>query len=159
MHFSRWTTLAGALCLVLSAQTNRVTKTVDNDDRITLSGHMHPRLRLGTDQGRVAADLTIQHVTLNFSTSPSQKADLAQLLADQQDPKSTHYHQWLTPEEYAQRFGLSDADLTAVSNWVKAQGLSIDSVARGRSWIAVTGSAAQMENAFRTELYNYVVDA
>jgi subtilase family serine protease len=97
-------------------------------------------------------------VTLNFALSPAQRADLTQLLADQQDPKSSHYHQWLTPEEYGARFGLSDSELSAVSNWVRSQGLTIDAIGRGRSSISMTGSAAQMESAFHVELHNYLVN-
>jgi uncharacterized protein (TIGR03437 family) len=158
MRFFRLTSLTVALCFAGVAQTNRITKAVNTDDRVTLSGHVNPRITLGTDQGRVSPDLTIHYVTLTFSLSPAQRADLTQLLSDQQNPKSPQYHQWLTPEEYGARFGLSDADLATVSAWLKGEGLTVDAVARGRSWIAVTGSAAQMETAFRTELHNYLVD-
>jgi uncharacterized protein (TIGR03437 family) len=146
--------LASALCLFVltaAAQTN-------NEGRVTLGGHIHPKIRLGIDQGRVDPDLTIRYVTLTFALSPDQRTDLTQLLADQEDPKSPHYHQWLTPEEYGQRFGLNESDLAAVSAWVQSQGLSIDAVGRGKGWIAVTGSAAQMEHAFQTELHNYRVN-
>ena len=36
--------------------------------------------------------------------------------------------------------------------------MQIVSVARGRGWIAVSGTAAQVETAFQTEIHNYLVD-
>ena len=160
MHISRWLAFSAALILtsVAPAQVNRIVQPVNNQNRTTLSGHVHPKLSLGTDQGKVSPDRAIPYVTLTFSLTPAQHADLTQLLSDQQDANSPHYHQWLTPEEYAQRFGLSDADLAQVTTWLKSQGLTIDAVARGRGWIAVTGTAAQMESAFQTELHNYLVN-
>src|ERR1700735_5502274 len=38
------------------------------------------------------------------------RAELTRLLADQQDPASPDYHRWLTPDQFAARFGPSDAD-------------------------------------------------
>jgi len=40
----------------------------------------------------------------------AQQAALEQLLKEQQDPASPNYHNWLTPETYADRFGASAAD-------------------------------------------------
>ena len=50
------------------------------------------------------------YITLTLAPSASQQADLDKLLVAQQTAGSANYHQWLTPEEYAQRFGVSDAD-------------------------------------------------
>ena len=76
----------------------------------------------------------------------------------QQTPGSPNYHHWLTPEEYGQRFGVSDADIGKITQWLQQQGLQVVSVARGRNWIAASGTAAQVEAAFQTEIHSYVVD-
>lgn len=141
-----------------SAQQNRITRPIDNQERVTLTGHIHPKATPANDRGRVAPTLKLSYVTLEFSKSASQKADLTQLLADQQNPRSANYHHWLTPEQYADRFGLSQNDLNAVKTWLQGQGLTVLNVARGRSWIAVSGSAAQIENAFQTEIHEYQVN-
>ena len=93
-----------------------------------------------------------------MATSPSQNADLQKLLADQQNPQSPSYHRWLTPEEYADRFGVSPSDMDKITSWLRSEGLTIANVARGRSWVAVNGSAAQMEAAFQTEIHQYLVN-
>ena len=148
---TRSTILACALSLtgVVNAQQSRISKAIDNQQRVTLSGHMHPQARPEDDQGRVSPSLQIPYVTLVLKQSESQHADLAQLLQEQQTPGSANYHRWITPEEYAQRFGASQADVNQVAAWLQGQGLDIVAVARGRNWIAVNGAAAQVESAMR----------
>ena len=153
------TALACALCSltgVLNAQQSRISKAIDNQQRVTLSGHMHPKARPEDDQGRVAPGLLIPYVTLVLKQSESQHADLAQLLQEQQTPGSANYHRWLTPEQYAERFGVTTDDLSKISAWLESQGLTIAAVARGRNWIAVNGEAARVESAFQTEIHEYV---
>ena len=68
-------------------------------------------------------------MTLLLRPSPAQHADLQQFLSDLQNPASPLFHQWLTPEQYADRFGLSSKTcgggrLVAIP-WVQGQpGLS-----------------------------------
>ena len=80
------------------------------------------------------------------------------MLAEQQDPHSPNYRKWLTPEQYAARFGMSDGDLAKVSAWLKSQGLTVDGYSRARTRVFFSGTAAQVESAFRTELHRYQVD-
>jgi len=119
---------------------------------------MHPRATADSDRGPVARSLKLDYVTLSLAQSASQQADLDQLLIEQQTPGSPNYHRWLTPEEYADRFGVGEEDLKAIVGWLEGQGLTVRATAKGRNWIAVSGTAAQMESAFQTELRNYLVD-
>lgn len=141
-----------------SAQISRITQPVNDERRVVLAGNLHPQAVLANDQGRVTPSLAMPYITLTLARSASQKADLEKLLADQQTPGSPDYHHWLTPEEFGARFGASDADIASISQWLQSQGLQVVSVARGKSWIAVSGTAAQVEAAFRTEIHNYLVN-
>jgi uncharacterized protein (TIGR03437 family) len=140
------------------AQSNRITQTVDNSRRTVLAGHLHPKALAANDQGRVAPSLPMSYVALTLAPTPGQQADLDKLLAAQQTQGSPSYRQWLTPEQYAQRFGVSDADIGKITQWLEGQGLKVLSVARARNSIAVSGMAAQVEAAFQTEIHTYVVD-
>src|ERR1700733_1768023 len=156
MRLAKATTLATLLCSLAgfaNAQQNRINRPVNPAERFTLTGHIHPHATAANDRGRVAASLQLSYVTLTFTRSPSQEADLQKLLADQQNPQSPSYHRWLTPEEYADRFGVSPGDLDKITSWLRSQGLTIANVARGRSWVAVYASAAQVEAAFQTEIH------
>ncbi len=148
-------TLLCGIAWAADSQPDRITKRVDDLQRFTLTGHVNPRANAANDRGPVDPTLQLPYVTLNFSQTAAQKADLKQFLAEQQNPKSANYHHWLTPEQYADRFGLSQNDLNAVKTWLQGEGLTVVKTARGRDWIAVSGTAAQMENAFQTQIHQY----
>ena len=103
---------------------NRIAQAVDSGQMTILQGNIHPLARLQYDQGRVSPDMQVHGVSLVFKLSASQQAALDQLLAEQRDPASPNYHQWLTPEQYAARFGMSQDDLDKVTGWLQSQGLA-----------------------------------
>src|SRR5450755_3136120 len=108
MHIRHITVLALPIffCGSTFAQQSRITQKIDNSQRVSLTGHLHPKTVPEYDQGRVSPSMAVSYVTVALAKSATQQADLDQLLADQQNPASPAYHHWLTPEEYAQRFGV-----------------------------------------------------
>lgn len=141
-----------------AAQRNRIVGPIDNRKRVPLRGHIHPKALPENDLGRVDPSLALPYVTVMLKQSPAQQADLDQLLAQQQDPSSPNYHRWLTPEIYADRFGVSQGDLSQVVAWLRQQHLTVAAVARGRNWVAFSGAARDVESAFGTEIHHYQVD-
>ncbi len=140
--------------LCASAQ-NRIAQTIaPTGPRIALGSNVHPRARRATDLGALPGSTQVSSVVLRFSLTDAQNAALTQLLNDQQSPASPRYRQWLTPEQYAARFGLSDVDLGKVKAYLAAQGLTVTSVARSRSFVTVSGTAAQVGRAFGTTLHS-----
>jgi uncharacterized protein (TIGR03437 family) len=123
-----------------------------------LKGIRHPKALPQYDQGRVDPSLELSYVTLLLKPSPDQQASLDRLLADQQDPSSPSHHKWLTPEQFADRFGASSTDIAKIVAWLESQGLTVNDVARGRHWISFTGKADQIDRAFRTEIHRYTLD-
>ena len=97
-------------------------------------------------------------MTINFKRSAAQEASLQALLAAQQDPSSPSYHQWLTPAQFGQQFGMSAADLAQVSAWLQQEGFTITSVAQSDNSISFSGSVASVERAFQTQIHNYTVN-
>jgi len=106
------------------------------------------------DQGAVDPSLKMNMTSLTEPSASQQRA-LTKLLADQQNPGSGSYHKWLTPEEYADRFGLSLSDVAKLTAWLQSQGFSVVETARGRNWIVFTGTAAQVEKSFQTQIHNF----
>ena len=45
------------------------------------------------------------------------------------------YQNWLTPEQYGDRFGLRENDFGMVGSWLEAGGFTIEDRARARNWI------------------------
>jgi subtilase family serine protease len=153
--------IAGALTIPsLSAQSTapRISGDISNSERTTLTGSLHPLAQAQFDAGRLPAATKLTGIGIFFSRSEAQEADLQALIAAQQDPASPLYHQWLTPDEFAARFGMADADLNKVKTWLAGQGFSIDSVARSRNMIRFSGTVNQVEHAFSTEMHYYNVE-
>ncbi len=140
------------------AQTDRVRAAVDSRQSVPLRGFVHPAAKAANDAGAVDDSFALPSMTVAFQPSAAQQTALDQLLAQQQDPASPNFHKWLTPEEYADRFGVSANDLAKVNGWLTAQGFHLTSAARGRNWVTFSGTAGQVKNAFRTEIHRFRVN-
>jgi subtilase family serine protease len=57
---------------------------------------------------------------LHLTSSAEQEASIESLLAAQHDPASANYHQWLTPAQLGQQFGVAQADLDTVTGWLQS---------------------------------------
>jgi len=108
--------------------------------------------------GLILRKKSIDLITLALKPTPQQQANLEQLLTEQQDRSSPNYHRWLTPEQYAERFGLSPGDIGKVKAWLESQRFAVTYVARGRNWLTFSGTAAQVSKVFRVEIHRYAVD-
>jgi subtilase family serine protease len=156
---------AYALCFMavprLSAQSaikDRLMRPIESAPVSVLRGNVHALARPEFDQGPVEGSFRLDHITLMFKPSDSQQAALDALLGQLQDPSSPNYHRWLTPEQFADRFGLSPNDLAKITSWLQAQGFTIDRTARSRLWVVFSGTAQQVESAFHTPIHRYVIN-
>jgi subtilase family serine protease len=137
---------------------NRITQAIDDRETTQLRGNVHPLLQRAADQGRMDGGTRLEGVSLVFKRTAAQDAAVEKLLTEQQDPASPNYHRWLTPEQYADRFGLSAADVNKVVAWLTSQGFTVNRVARGRTQVWFTGTVTQIETVFRTEMHHYLVN-
>ena len=112
----------------LGAQTPapRIQAEISSSATSPLQGSLHPA---GAGRSLTpAACLPIPRfngITLVFNRSAAQQADLDALLAAQQNPGSPHLHQWLTPDQFAARFGMASVRHSdKVQTWLQQQGFS-----------------------------------
>ena len=119
-----------------------------------LHGVLEPAIRSGTDMGRMDPGTRLEGMSLTF-TPGGTRAERDALLVALQSAGSPMYHRWLTPEQYADRFGASAADVARVSGWLQEQGLEVIGPSRGRTSLFFSGTVGQLERALRTELHHY----
>jgi len=155
-----WLAACAIASPVLTAQAPapRIRSEISNSEMSTVKGSLQPLSRRGTDVGRMPADSRVRGMSIVFGRSAAQQADLEALIASQQDPSSPLYHQWLTPDQFANRFGMAQSDIEKVQAWLEQQGFSVDAVARSRTFIRFSGNVNQVEQAFRTEMHYYKID-
>jgi len=139
---------------IASAAQDRIVAQVDPARTVALVRHVHPALQSAVDNGPVDDSLPITYATLFLKPADGLEA----FLAEQQNPASPNYHKWLTPEQFGERFGASDADIAKVRAWLEGQGLRIHDVARGRHWITFSGTAGTVGRAFQTQIHRYTVN-
>src|SRR5580700_6896562 len=152
------------VCLLLSgsaalpnlwAQSDRLAGSINPRNTMILQANSNPKARPEFDRGRVNPAMHLDGIIFHFKPSASQQDALRELLQQQQDPASPNYRQWLQPEEFADRFGLSPSDLAKVVSWAQSQGLRVEYQGRMRTSVRLSGSAAQVESAFHVEFHRY----
>jgi len=135
-----------------------VTAPVDNSVRTVLPNNVHPLARPQYDQGEVPEATVLHRMLLILKRSDQQEAALRHLIENQQNKKSSLYHQWVTPEQFGQQFGLADSDLSAVVAWLQASGFAVTEISNGRTVIEFDGTAGLVKKAFGTALHYYLIN-
>ena len=144
--------------LVYAITPDRISNTPSGNQTVAIRGYVRHQAVPQYDEGTADPALRFGSITLLTTPTPSQQKALTRLLAEQQDRKSPNYHKWLTPEQWADRFGLSPNDVQHITTWLKAQGFGAIHVARGRNWIRFSGTAAQVQSAFGTEIHRFNIN-
>src|ERR1051325_120537 len=147
-----------AFAASLSAQSrvrDRIARRIEESSTTPVPGNVHPLASSEHDRGRVSRSFRLEQVTMVFKPTEAQQAELDQLMHEQQDPASANYRRWLSPDEFADRFGLSANDVSKVAAWLESRGLTVRAVARNRRAVRFSGSANQIESAFGTSIHEY----
>src|SRR4051794_38970874 len=139
----------------LSAQPRLLRGPIRDAERTRITGHVNPLATADNDLGPLEASTTLPALTLVLRQTPEQQADLDRLLAAQQDPASPEYHRWLTPEQYADRFGASTDDIAKITAWLEQHNLHVTAIGRARNSVAFTGTAGDVATALQINFHRY----
>jgi subtilase family serine protease len=152
-------TAAGAILslLVLPVVLSSAPPQIESAERVPLKGHVQPLLRAAQDMGTVDPAQKLS-LSLVFAPSAVQQAPLQQLLQDQQNPNSPQYHKWISPEQFAEAYGLSTAQVESVRVWLNGVGIAVREVAPSRNRISFDATAAQAQALFGVQLHHYRVN-
>jgi kumamolisin len=125
------------------------------------------KLGVTTENSRVAADVLkipdIQDagrrsageqvdilVTLRFNRTE----ELDQLLKAQNDPSSPDYQQYLTTEQFTERFGPTEEQVAKVISELKTAGFEVTSTSSNRLLIHASAPSVNVESYFQTEIHS-----
>jgi subtilase family serine protease len=136
---------------------DRVAGQIDETQVVALPGSRHPSATPKNATGDVPQDQRMERMVLVLRADSAQEKALEELIRAQQDPGSPYYHQWLTPQSFGKRFGISQNDLAQVVKWLQGHGMEVNEIpASGRS-VVFSGSVAQVQSAFHTSIRKYLV--
>jgi subtilase family serine protease len=137
-----------------TVQADRVAAHPDLRATTMLRGHVPAWAVSGNDRGATPADTPLR-LTFVLSRSPEVQASFTQLLADQQNPSSPSYHQWLTPQQVGERYGPTQHDLDALTSWLGSQGLTVIETTPSRVFISVAAPASAVASALATSFHTF----
>jgi hypothetical protein len=132
----------------------RIVESIDEARLTTLKGNTSPLAVARFDKGAVSPDLAMGDLVLVLQRSPAQQAAFDAFVASQYDVNSPNFHLWLTPLQVFERYGPAPSDVDTVSDWLMQHGLTVDAVAADGMSIRFSGTAAQVQGAFHTEVHN-----
>jgi hypothetical protein len=138
-----------------AAVLDRVIGNVDENQRVTLKGNVHPLARTQFDHGAAPGFTPTGKLRLLLQRSTDQQQSLTQYLSDVQNPSAAAYHKWLTPSNYGAAFGVSDSDLFRIESWLQSHGLKIEKAPRSRNFIEFSGDFDQVQSAFHTAIHSF----
>ena len=133
----------------------RLTQPVDDHQLVSLKGTVHRLATPANDRGAVADGFALERMQVVLKRSAAQDAALQQLLQQMHQPGSPNYHKWLTPAQFGEQFGPSDADIATISNWLGAHGFTVTKVNPGKQTLEFSGNAGQFKKAFHSEIHKY----
>ncbi|HUK16082.1 MAG TPA: S53 family peptidase [Bryobacteraceae bacterium] len=150
--------IAALLSPALFAQTSRpirplIVEPIDESRLQTLKGNTRPEATAQNDAGAVPGDLAMDHMQLLMRRGAAQEQALAQAIDQLHNPSSPTFHKWLTPAQFAQQYGGSQRDIDTASAWLRTHGFVVNAVRGGGTIIDFSGTAAQVRDAFHTEMH------
>jgi subtilase family serine protease len=147
-----------ALAGVNTAEAPRVTQAVDSNVVSTLNNTHLSFIARTSPAGAVADSMPMNHMQLILQRSALRSSALDALIAAQHDSSSSKFHQWVTPTEFGDTFGVADADINAVKSWLISQGFTVNGVYPNKMQIDFSGTAGQVRQAFHTQENRYVAN-
>src|ERR1017187_1967421 len=116
----------------------RVTKQVNNGKRTVLYGHVpnvvaNASAVVGArDMGRLNPKTAMQGMRIVLRSSPEQSREVRRIIDEQQDKRTANFHQWVTPEQFGNSFGVHQDDIQKVTDWLTQQGFTVENVTKSK---------------------------
>src|ERR1700757_4293019 len=113
------------------------------------------QFRLTKSVGLPVAE-TILPELFNLALPSSDPAGLKAFVDHVSTPGDALFRQFITPQEFANRFGGSASDYQFLKDWAVSNNLTISQESVGRTTLTVRGSMAVLNGLFKTQINNYI---
>jgi len=130
-----------------------IDRNIDESRLHEVAGNTHPQANAENDRGPVAADFAMDHMLLELKRTAAQEHAVEQAIQEMHNPRSPQFHQWMTAQQFGERFGASQQDIDTVTGWLRSHGFAVNAVYPGGTMIDFSGTAAQVRRALHTEIH------
>jgi subtilase family serine protease len=117
-----------------------------------LSGHVPAAVAASRRVGSVPR---LTRMNLAVELPLRNPAELDNFLVRLADPADPNYRQYLTPEQFTERFGPSESDYQKLSDFLTARGMQVTGTHPNRTILDVAGSAADVETLLHVNLMRW----
>ena len=124
----------------------------------TLVGNTRPEANSQNDLGKVPHTFAMPHMLLQLQRSAEREQAFRNFIDQQQDPTSSNFHKWLTAVQIGQLYGPALEDIEKVSDWLRSNGFTVNTVYPSGMTIDFSGTAGQVLAAFKTEIHRLSVN-
>jgi hypothetical protein len=137
-----------------TAPRSLIAQGIDPSRLVTTTGAVHREVATAQDLGARDPSAPMEHIQLVLQRPPERQAAFdaeVEALHRRGDPS---YHQWLTPEIVGTEFGPSASDLATLTSYLQSEGFTVNNVGKGGMYVDFTGTVAQVQQSFHTEIHN-----
>ena len=120
--------------------------------RKALPGHAPAVVAQLSPKGRLDGTSILQ---VSIGLPLRNQSALSEFLREISDPQSAKYHKFLTPRDFADRFGPTVEDYQSVIQFAGTNGLAVSDAHPNRVVLDLEGSVANVERAFHLRLQTY----
>ena len=135
----------------------QITQAIDPSQLSPMPTGVRAEANAANDRGLVDDGLQLDNLLMVLHRPDISEQALDDYMAEQLDPDSPNYHQWLTAEQVGE-YGPAADDIDAVGSWLQSQGFTINQVSADGMTIDFSGTAGYVKNAFHTEVHQLSVN-
>ena len=96
-----------------------------------------------------------QRLNVALTLTLRDQSGLQSFVEQVSDPASPNYRQYLSPEQFAQRFAPTESDYQRVIDFARSYNLSVTATTPNRLVLDVSGAVSDLERAFAVTMQNY----
>jgi hypothetical protein len=142
-------TLSQSLVRILSLAGLALACAVSLPARQTLKGCLSPEFTTTARLGDLDPSTSL---SLDLGLPLPDPEGLDAFIATLYDPHSKNYRRFLSPDDFADRFGPSQADYQALIDFARSAGLTVSATHTSRLLLRVSGPAERIERVFHVKL-------
>lgn len=135
-----------------------VTERIDESRLVTLAGNTRPEATAANDRGVEPDGFAVDHMFLQLKRDPAVERDFENFIESLTEKSSPNFRQWITADEQGEKYGLAQADIDTITDWLKSHGFEVGYVYPNRMVIDFSGTAGQIREAFHTEIHALQVE-
>jgi hypothetical protein len=131
-----------------------ITQGVDRSRLAATEGAVSGEVATAQDLGACDPSAAMEHMQLILRRPHERQAAFDAEVVALHQRGSPEYHRWLTPETIGAEFGPSAEDIATLTQYLQSEGFTVNSVGKSGMFVDFSGTVAQVETSFHTEIHN-----